>query len=948
MEKPPDDTLTIERPALDALERLARFPEENPNPVMRISTSFELVYANRPARPVVEGIGVEIGDSVPEDVRFAAEDALASGDPQRVTVDANHAIYALTLVPVRGRDYLNVFGSDVTQQRQVESRIHDLARFPDENPNPVMRLSRDMVVIYANEQSRPVLASWEVAVGGKAPEDLWPRLRSGFRGERNVYLEVKYGASIYALQVAPVRGADYANVYGRDVTRLKLAEAELIEANETLARQNKELEETNTALVRANRLKDEFLANTSHELRTPLNGIVGIAESLLDGAAGELTPALRDNLNVVVSSGRRLARLVGDILDFSQLQHHSIEISPRTVDLRTAVEVVFILFRPLVDKKGLKLVNDVPDDLPLLMVDEDRLQQILHNLIGNSVKFTAEGSIVVSATKTKGADGTKFLSVSVRDSGIGIKEEAAPHVFEAFAQGDGATVREYGGAGLGLSVTRALVELHGGTIDYESEEGEGAEFTFTIPEATAQDRARADAQPSQKAHELIARLGRASEPALVDAGSEQVAEMNDDYLAPPGAAVNVLVVDDDPINLRVLNNHLAPRGYLVHQAESGHEALELLANGLKPDVVLLDVMMPRMSGYEVCRVLRERFPANEVPVVLVTARTQVSDLVDGLNAGANDYLTKPISKTELLARLRTHLVNARMSTAAGRFVPREFLKLLGHETLVDVSRGDHLEREMSIFFSDIRSFTSMIEGRTPEQNFAFINEYLAHMEPPIRSHNGFIDGYEGDAIMALFEGSADDAVKAGIDELFALDDLNQVRAKRGERALRIGIGINTGELMLGTIGGEERIKCGVIGDPVNLAARIESLTKRYDAGMLISNETRSRLLDPTAYQMRALDRVIVKGRSEAVTVYEVLDGLPEAEREAKLAARDGFKSAWDLYCEGAIADALAAFTTTQGKNPSDGASALYVARCQQLLETGVPDGWDGTIALDSK
>ncbi len=937
------DSVEVERSELEALEALARFPDENPNPVMRISSGdFLLVYANRPARAVIKGIGVKLGDPVPEDVRFAAEDALASGDPQRVMVDANHAVYALTLVPVRGRDYLNVFGSDVTRQRQVETRIHDLARFPDENPNPVMRLSSDMVVLYANEQSQPVLAAWDLSVGGKVPEDLWPRLKSGFRGERNVYLEVQYGASVYALQVAPVRGANYANVYGRDVTRLKHAEAELIAANEHLAAKNKELEQTNEALVRANRLKDEFLANTSHELRTPLNGIVGIAESLLDGAAGPLTKPIRENLNVVVSSGRRLARLVGDILDFSRLQHQSIEISRRAVDLRTAVDVVFLLFRPLVETKGLKLINDVPNELPLLMVDEDRLQQILHNLIGNAVKFTAAGTITVRAQKAIGFSG--MIAVSVSDTGIGIKEEVAPHIFDAFAQGDGATVREYGGAGLGLSVTRALVELHQGTIWYESEEGNGATFTFTLPIATAEEMANAPQTPSA-ANELLARLG-AETAAVPD--PEIALEEYDDNLAPPGDNVNVLIVDDDPINLRVLNNHLAPRGYLVHQAESGHEALQQLADGLKPDVVLLDVMMPRMSGYEVCRALRDTFPANEVPVVLVTARTQVADLVNGLDAGANDYLTKPISKTELLARLRTHLVNARMSSAAGRFVPREFLKILGHDTLVDVTRGDHLEKEMSILFSDVRSFTNIIEGRTPEQNFAFINEYLAHMEPPIRAHRGFIDSYEGDAIMALFEGSADDAVRAGVDELRALEDFNDVRTSRGERRIRVGIGINTGSLMLGTIGGEERIKCGVIGDPVNLAARIESLTKRYDAALLISDGTRSKLRDPRAYEMRALEKVIVKGKSEPVTVYEVLDGLPDAERESKLRARDSFTAAWKLYCDGAIEDALEGFRATQKENAADATCALYVARCQQLLKSGVPDDWDGTVRLDQK
>jgi two-component system sensor histidine kinase ChiS len=925
-------------------ESLARFPEENPNPVMRIGTDGTMVYANEAGMPVLQALGVGIGEPVPEDVQYAVEDALSSGDPQTLVVSSETVTFGITLMPVRGREYLNVFGRDITRERQAQKRIRDLARFPDENPNPVLRVSRELAVLYANEPAQAVLAAWQVGVGGLIPEEYRAKVRSGFRSERNVYLEVRYGASVYALLVAPVQDGDYANVYGREVTRLKRAENELVRANETLEVQNAKLADTNAALTQANRLKDEFLANTSHELRTPLNGIVGIAESLLDGAAGHVSEPMRENLSLIVSSGRRLSRLVNDILDFSKLQKQDLELSLRAVDLRTAVEVVLMLCQPLVQNRPLVLKNEVPNDLPLALADEDRLQQILHNLIGNAIKFTPEGEIRVGAQR-RSSNGAEQLTVTVADSGIGIKEEMQPHIFGAFEQGDGSLAREYGGTGLGLSVTRALVDLHGGDIGVDSAPGEGSTFHFTVPVATSEDRKQYGDAAKGTVDTMLARLrgdGEMSNREMMMGEARD--EAPQEYAAPAGEPVTVLIVDDDPVNLRVLRNHLSTRGYVVVQAESGPEALGLIGDGLKPDLVLLDVMMPRMSGYEVCRELRTLFPQNEVPVMLVTARTQVADLVDGMKAGANDYLTKPISKTELLARLRTHLTNARMSVAAGRFVPREFLKILGHDTLVDVVRGDHMEKEMSVLFSDIRSFTTIVEHRTPAENFAFINEYLSHMEPPIRKHGGFIDSYEGDAIMALFEGTADDAVQAAIGDLNALAALNESRTKHGEPVLRIGIGVNTGHLMLGTIGGLERIKCGVIGDPVNLAARIESMTKVYGASLLISEHTYHRLADPERYQIRPADRVIVKGKTEPVTVYEVLDGLPEAERESKLKGREPFAKAWALFRAGKMKDALDGFEELVQVAPDDAVVKLYLERCRSYIDNGVPEGWDGVAS----
>ena len=219
---------------------------------------------------------------------------------------------------------------------------------------------------------------------------------------------------------------------------------------------------------------------------------------------------------------------------------------------------------------------------------------------------------------------------------------------------------------------------------------------------------------------------------------------------------------------------------------------------------------------------------------MLTAKDRVSDLVEGLGVGANDYLTKPVSKNELLARIKTHIELSKINIAYGRFVPREFLRFLERESIVDVRLGDQVLKEMSILFADIRSFTTLSEGMSPEENFNFLNSYLSRVGPVIRNRRGFIDKYIGDAVMALFPESADDALQAAIAIQKEVAIYNRYRQKSGYRAIAIGIGLHRGSLMLGTIGEEQRMESTVISDAVNLASRLEELTKVYGVSILIS------------------------------------------------------------------------------------------------------------------
>ncbi|MDM8565295.1 ATP-binding protein [Candidatus Halobeggiatoa sp. HSG11] len=670
------------------------------------------------------------------------------------------------------------------------------------------------------------------------------------------------------------------------------------------------LETKNIKLEELNKLKDEFLANTSHELRTPLNGIIGIAESLLDGVAGELNQLTQNNLTMIANSGKRLSTLINDILDFSKLKHREIELQLKPVSLQAMAKVVIFLSKTSLGK--LQLINSIPKELPSVHADENRLEQILYNLIGNAIKFTEYGKIEITAELIQ----DEWMQITISDTGIGIAKDKLTKIFQSFEQEDGSTERKYGGTGLGLTITKQLVELHGGKIWIESQVGVGSKFSFTLPIS------KSVATPSELKH--------AKESSL---------EKPIDIILPTKheGFFNIMIVDDEPVNIQVLINHLSLQNYNIIQANSGIEVCALIEQGVKPDLVLLDVMMPNMTGYEVVQEIRKQFLINELPILMVTAKNQTSDLVTGLEAGANDYLTKPISKNELLARVKMHLNLYNLSTAYSRFVPHEFLKSLNKESIVDIQLGDNLEQEMSILFSDVRDFTTLSEQMTPQNNFDFINNYLKYMEPIISKHGGFIDKYIGDSIMALFPKKADKAVQAGIDMLFALNTYNSIHKKQPK--IKIGIGIHTGKLMLGTIGSKNRMDGTVISDAVNLASRLEHTTKVYGNSLIISQNTLEQLDNPSKYSIRFLDNVKVKGRSEKVKVFEVFDADEPKLKINKLATLTKFEQAVNLYQKYDFTTVKRLMTECLQVNSQDKVARTYVKRCQNFLKVKQSSDW---------
>ena len=672
------------------------------------------------------------------------------------------------------------------------------------------------------------------------------------------------------------------------------------------------------ALLRADAIKDEFLANTSHELRTPLNGIIGIGQSMLDGATGQLSEQQRQNLGMIVASGRRLASLVNDILDFSKLRHETVELHCRPTDLHALTELVLAISRTLVGKRPLRLFNRIDAQVPLVEVDEDRVQQILFNLIGNAIKFTPAGAVEVTANVRD-----NWLYLTVSDTGPGIGEERLRTIFDSFSQGDGSVAREQGGTGLGLAITKKLVEMHGGKIGVASEIGVGSRFTISVPLSLT---TRAMITLDNRLDESVSRV-----LADVDLGQRTAGEGTEPSV---GAGYRILVVDDEPVNVQALVNFLTLAKYDVVTAADGEEALAVLNAGVPCDLVLLDVMMPKLSGFDVCQRIREHWSPAELPVILLTAKNRVSDLVSGFSAGANDYLTKPFASDELLARVRVHLELAKISDSYARFVPRQFLEQLGKERIIDVALGDQVQREMTVLFSDIRNFTLMSEGMNPAETFSFVNQYLGAMEPAISGHSGVIDKYVGDAVMALFPHRADDAVQGALEMIRRLDTWNLERATRGEPAVKIGIGLHTGSLMLGTVGARDRMDTTVISDAVNLASRVESLTKTYRVPLIITEETFLALQDPAAISVRRIDRVLVQGKSQPVVLFEVLDADDLPVRQSKQRALADFQAGQSLYEARDFLGAIDHLERVLTRNPSDTVVEVLLERARRFAGSG--------------
>lgn len=445
-----------------------------------------------------------------------------------------------------------------------------------------------------------------------------------------------YGAPACLLELSWTPLPFLQSMAARFSASIKLRKITMAEMNRQIEHSNQQLFElleqkqlTIEALESANRQKDLFLSNTAHEIKTPLNGIIGLTESaaagLPKGSPGS------DTLNLVMFSARRLSYLVNDILDFSRMKEGRLPLQIKPVYISPLIKTVVNSVLPLVGPKNLQIQNKIdPAAKFAVLGDENRLYQIFFNLVDNAVKFTEKGTVNIEAFYSDSR-----IGITVSDTGIGIPPQNWETIFLPYEQGGDGRAQEYGGTGIGLSVVKNLVELQSGRINLKSKPGSGSAFTVLLPAA----KCTPEENPPEN-QDLV------FENTLIPAGT-------DPELVP--AANAVWICDDDPVNLKVLENIVSETGFPVYCFSRGEALLKAMNQSITPILILLDVIMPGIDGLEACREIRKRKDSSELPIIMVTARSRTEDMVLGFKAGASDYVTKPVERQELLARIRLHL-----------------------------------------------------------------------------------------------------------------------------------------------------------------------------------------------------------------------------------------------------------------------------------------------------
>ncbi len=702
-------------------------------------------------------------------------------------------------------------------------------------------LPQSLVPIRGN----PVLLQVMVSKEAVAIEDL------NERPDLNV-TELQVRSPARALLVVPLlsEGKIIGSIslrQNRNTRRWNLSDidlAQIVATQAALAVQQSRLYQTTRQqaerLLEADRLKTEFFQNISHEFRTPLTLTIGPLES----ACNRKEDLPYEQAVIALRNSRRLLRLVNQLLDLQRLDAGRMQPSFRPCDLVGFCSSTAESFRSYCEKKGLHLITQL-QDCPLLYLDIERFDKVIYNLLSNAVKFTPEGGNITLTVAPAGA----HCLLQVKDTGIGIRTEQIPYLFERFHQAEGSASRSYEGSGLGLALVKELVELHGGQISVESVYGEGTTFSVWLHFGSTH-------LPPERVLEIPAEFHSskaAVELADVEADlSEDEAENNNfEALEPINSetvAGTVLVVDDNPDLRFYVSGILRDSGFAVLLARNGQEGFAV-AKSRRPDLILTDLMMPLVSGLDLIRMIRQDEELQGTPTILLTAKADEDTRIEGVERGADAYLSKPFNDRELLAEVRNLIAlkqNERRVLLLNSYLTESVLRRFLPPSMVKAAAAGDLAldlrpepRLITILFSDIVGFTEMANTLRSRRVAELLNEYLAAMTKAIFDSGGTVDKFVGDAVMALF-GAPEEltpneqvrrAVAAARLMLQALKELNQrwleqgIVGENGVPPVRFRCGIHQGTAVVGMFGGPDRSDYTAIGPSVNIAARLQEVAE---------------------------------------------------------------------------------------------------------------------------
>ncbi len=634
--------------------------------------------------------------------------------------------------------------------------------------------------------------------------------------------------------------------------RLQRAE---FEARMAQRRARLELEASNKKLLELDRLKSEFFANISHEIRTPLTLTLGAFQTLSRIKLGE---DVADLVKGGIRNASRLLFLINELLDLAKFDSGRATLAKRCIDFAALVRGVVTNFdsSPIrrIHLKGLT-------ESVAMEADSRQLKKVLYNLLSNAFKFSdpQTGQVWIRL-----AAKDQSIELEVEDNGIGIPREQLARIFDRFTQVEGGATRRYEGSGIGLALVKEIVALHEGTIAVESDLGRGSIFTITLPRGNvAQDH-------------VFAVSDEEDEQTFLPLQSKD--EQEGETPSPPTSTIYaplVLVVDDNA-DMRRYVERILQKDYRTVLAKDGAEALEQ-AQRLHPELIVTDVMMPKMSGHDLLQAVRRDKALRSVPVIFLTARAGTEARVESLDAGADDYLSKPFDELELLARVG-NLIRTRAQERAlvqlqkekiSRFLPPNLAEMIMSGDHDDFLKGHR--QEITVLFIDLRGFTAFVEVAAPEEVMTILRDYQAVMGRMVSEYGGTLERFVGDAVMVYFNdplpcpNHAEQAVKLALAMRQAVDSLRDEWKTQGIH-LGAGIGIATGYATIGAIGFEGRQDYAAIGPVTNLAARLCSEAQH---GQIIISERVISLVKELV-TLEPMGEIKLKGVQRPVAVAQVM------------------------------------------------------------------------------